>query len=72
MSDEQDMAEDLDDDVIANDPVTTDELVDRGGDELDGDLSEALIADSHGLVGDDHDLTPEEAALHLVDPDTAR
>ena len=67
MSDPQDMAEDLDDDVSAADAVTADEeLLDEDGG-LDRDLSDELIDDQLGLVGDDSDPSAEEAALHLVE-----
>lgn len=67
MSDPQDMAEDLDDDVSALDAVTADEQVDDGLDDIDDDLSDELISDQLGLVGDADDPAPEEAALHLIE-----
>ena len=65
MSDPQDMAEDLDDDVIGADPVTADEFVDGRGDQGSDDLSEQLIADE--LIGDDGVVSAEEAAMHVVE-----
>jgi hypothetical protein len=68
MSDPQDMAEDLDDDVSAVEAVTADEmLLDDNDDEIDRDLSDELVDDQLGLVGDGSDPSPEEAALHLVE-----
>ena len=65
MSDPQDMAEDLDDDVIGADPVTADDFVDGRGDQGSDDLSEQLIADE--LIGDDGVVSAEEAAMHVVE-----
>jgi hypothetical protein len=67
MSDPQDMAEDLDDDVSAVEAVTADEMLLDDDDEIDRDLSDELVDDQLGLVGDGSDPSPEEAALHLVE-----
>ncbi|MBI5090620.1 MAG: hypothetical protein HZB15_17650 [Actinobacteria bacterium] len=36
---------------------------------MEADLSEALIANDVELVGDERDLSAEEAAIHVIDPD---
>jgi hypothetical protein len=44
-------------------------LDDEEVDLMEADLSEALITDEIGVVGDERDLSSEEAAMHIVDTD---